>query len=171
MAVGAATGDGRVAPVSSGASEGSGAMRVREILDTKGRNVVTIRGETAINTAVHRLALERLGALVVSEDGSHLDGILSERDVIQALAAHGPEILEPGRRVSEIMTRAVHTCRPEDSVKDLMERMTRLRIRHLPVLEEGRIAGIVSIGDVVKNRLEEVSLEADLLREAYIVSH
>ncbi|MDF1584939.1 CBS domain-containing protein [Marinimicrococcus flavescens] len=146
-------------------------MRVREILDAKGRNVVTIRGETAINTALHRLALERIGALVVSEDGSHLDGILSERDVIQALARHGVDILEPGRRVSEIMTRAVQTCAPDDSVKELMERMTRLRIRHLPVLDGGMIAGIVSIGDVVKNRLDEVSLEADLLREAYIVSH
>lgn len=146
-------------------------MRVREILDAKGRSVVTIHKATAINTALHRMTLERIGALVVSEDGRHLDGLLSERDVIQALAGHGAALLEPGRTVSEIMTRAVHTCSLEDSIKDLMERMTRLRIRHLPVLEKGLLAGIVSIGDVVKNRLDEVSLEADLLREAYIVSH
>jgi CBS domain-containing protein len=146
-------------------------MLVREILDAKGRNVITTRSDASITTVVHKLALERIGALVVSDDGEHLDGIVSERDIVQALAEHGTDILETGRRVSEIMTHAVQTCSPTDTVKGLMERMTRLRIRHLPVIDHGRLAGIISIGDVVKSRIEEVTVEAEILREAYIAAH
>lgn len=146
-------------------------MKVKDILQHKGRSVVTVRPEASVATAVHRLALERIGALVVSEDGQHIAGILSERDIVRALAERGAEVLDASLRIEEIMTRHVHTCQPEDGVKDVMGVMTRSRIRHLPVTEAGRLAGIVSIGDVVKNRLEEVELEANVLREAYIALH
>jgi CBS domain-containing protein len=146
-------------------------MFVREMLNTKGRHVVTTRSDASITTVIHKLTLERIGALVVSDDGEHVDGIVSERDIVRALSSDGASILGPARRVSEIMTHAVQTCSPTDSVKDLMERMTRLRIRHLPVMEHGKLAGIISIGDVVKNRIEEVTVEAEILREAYIAAH
>lgn len=146
-------------------------MKVRGILDAKGRDVVTIRPDATVATAVHRLALERVGALVVSEDGVRIAGILSERDIVGALAGEGADLLSTGRRVADLMTRHVVTCGPDDTVKQLMAEMTRRRIRHLPVVEGGRIAGIVSIGDVVKSRLGEVEMEATVLRDAYIAAH
>jgi CBS domain-containing protein len=104
--------------------------------------------------------------MVVSEDARTVLGIVSERDVVRGLADRGPSIMsEP---VSAVMTRDVVTCTPRDGVKQLMAEMTRRRIRHLPVLSDGRLCGIVSIGDVVKNRLEEMETETNVLREAYI---
>jgi CBS domain-containing protein len=140
-------------------------MKVRDILAHKGRNVITIRPETSVATVVHRLALERIGALVVSDDGSRVLGIISERDIVRVLAERGAEILATSLKVEDVMTRHVMTCAQEDSVKEIMGVMTQRRIRHLPVVESGRMIGIVSIGDVVKNRLEEVELEANVLRE------
>lgn len=145
-------------------------MKARHILDKKGRRVVTIRADASIETAIHRLALERIGALVVSEDGEIVEGIVSERDILHALAREGGAILGPGRQVAEIMTRAVRTCGPEDSVKHLMDTMTRYRVRHLPVVEDGRLIGLVSIGDVVKNRLEEMELETNVLRDVVLAA-
>jgi CBS domain-containing protein len=146
-------------------------MKVRTILDTKGRHVVTIRPDASVSTAVHRLVLERIGALVVSEDGHKVAGIISERDIIQSLAKSGPDLLTSGRRVAELMEHNVITCTPDDTVQQVMAEMTRRRVRHLPVIEGGGLVGIISIGDVVKSRLEEVELEANVLREAYLVSH
>lgn len=146
-------------------------MKVREILEAKGQGVVTIRSDATLSTAVHRLALERVGALVVSDDGARIAGILSERDVVAALAREGADLLAAGRRVAELMTRNVVTCGPDDTVKHLMAEMTRRRVRHLPVVVGDRLVGIVSIGDVVKSRLGEVELEATVLREAYIATH
>lgn len=146
-------------------------MQVREILAHKGQRVVTIRPDATVATAVHRLALERVGALVVSEDGSTIAGIISERDIVRALAEEGEGIMAVDRRVSELMTRNVTTCRPDDQVKAVMAEMTRRRIRHLPVVEGNRMIGIVSIGDVVKSRLEEMELETLVLRDAYIAAH
>ena len=146
-------------------------MKVREIVDAKGRGVVTIRPDASVSTAVHRLALERIGALVVSEDGHRVAGIISERDIVRAVAEGGTELLTSGRRVAEVMTRNVITCTSEDAVKHVMAEMTRRRVRHLPVIDGGKLAGIVSIGDIVKSRLEEVELEADVLRDAYIATH
>ena len=146
-------------------------MKVREILGAKGRGVITIRPDATISTAVHRLALERIGALVVSEDGARIAGILSERDIIAGLAREGADLLSTARHVADLMTHNVVTCGPDDLVKGLMAEMTRRRIRHIPVVENGRLAGIVSIGDVVKSRLGEVELEATVLREAYIAAH
>ena len=146
-------------------------MQVRDIMAAKGRRVITIRPDATIATAVHRLALERVGALVVSEDDLTIAGILSERDIVRALAEEGADIMGTGRRVAELMTRHVTTCAPEDKVKAVMAEMTRRRFRHVPVMENGRLAGLVSIGDVVKSRLEEMELETGVLRDAYIAAH
>ncbi len=144
-------------------------MKVRDILATKGGGVATIRAEAAISTVVRRLRLEGIGALVVSEDDAQVIGIISERDIVTGLADQGVELLE--RQVIDLMTTPVKTCTPEANIKDVMAIMTRSRVRHLPVVTDGRMVGIISIGDVVKNRLEEVELEAGVLRDAYIASH
>jgi CBS domain-containing protein len=144
-------------------------MKVRDILGTKGGSVATIRAEAALSTVVRRLRLEGIGALVVSEDDQQVAGIISERDIVKGLADEGIELLE--KRVIDHMTTPVKTCSPEANIKDVMAVMTRSRVRHLPVVEDGRLLGIISIGDVVKNRLEELELEADVLRDAYIASH
>ena len=137
-------------------------MNVETILRNKGNRVATIRPEATVADAVGMLNRERIGALVVSEDGAGVDGILSERDIVMALADHGGDLL--ARPVSAIMTQNVITCEPSDSVGELMAEMTSRRIRHFPVMSDGRLCGIVSIGDLVKNRLDEVEFEASSLR-------
>ncbi len=144
-------------------------MKVRDILKTKGGSVATTRVDAAISTVVRRLRLEGIGALVVSEDDAQVIGIISERDIVIGLADEGVELLE--KRVIDLMSTPVKTCSLEAKIKDVMAIMTRSRVRHLPVVEDGRLVGIISIGDVVKNRLEEVELEAGVLRDAYIASH
>jgi CBS domain-containing protein len=145
-------------------------MKVREILDAKGRDVVTIRPEATVSTALHRLVQERIGALVVSEDGHRVAGVVSESDIVRALAAEGAALVAGGRRVADLVTREVATCTAEDTVKHVMAEMTRRRVRHLPVVEDGRLVGIVSIGDVVKSRLEEAEEETTMLRDTYLAS-
>jgi CBS domain-containing protein len=137
-------------------------MNVETILRSKGRTVATIRPNETIGAAVGELISRNIGALVVSEDGESVDGIISERDIVHALADHGADLLS--RSVGEVMTRRVITCDPSDSVEKLMAEMTNRRIRHFPVVQDGRLCGIVSIGDVVKNRLDEVEYEARSLR-------
>ena len=141
-------------------------MNVDGILRAKGANVVTIRPDASVGELVGGLREERIGAMVVSEDGRTVLGIVSERDVVRGLADRGPRILETP--VAELMTRQVFSCTPQDSVKHVMAEMTKRRIRHLPVITDGVLSGIVSIGDVVKNRLEEMETETNVLREAYI---
>jgi CBS domain-containing protein len=138
-------------------------MNVATILDTKGRAVVTIAPNATIADALDLLRRKGIGAVVVSDDGEKVGGILSERDIVHAFADRGARALEAS--VADLMTRHVFTCGPSDTVADLMAEMTRRRIRHLPVVENGRLAGIVSIGDVVKNRLDEVESEASSLRQ------
>ncbi len=123
------------------------AMKVQTMLDAKGSKVATTRPYATIATAIRLLKLERSGALVVSDDGETLGGIISERDIVRGLVDHGHELLE--MQVSELMTRVVKTCTPEARIKDVMAEMTRSRIRHLPVIEGGKLCGIISIGDVV----------------------
>jgi CBS domain-containing protein len=148
-------------------SERGGApMNVDGILRAKGARVVTIRPDATVTDLVRGLRDERIGAMVVSADGHHVDGIVSERDVVRALADRGPAAIEA--RVSDIMTTAVTTCSLGDDVKSLMDLMTRHRIRHIPVVQGNVIAGIVSIGDVVKSRLDEIGTETSVLREAYL---
>jgi CBS domain-containing protein len=137
-------------------------MNVETILRNKGSWVATIAPTATIEDAVATLDRERIGALVVSEDGETVDGVLSERDIVIALAKEGAALL--ARTVAEVMTRNVITCDPRDSVGELMAEMTNRRIRHLPVVKDGQLRGIVSIGDLVKNRLDEVEFEASSLR-------
>ena len=138
-------------------------MKVRNIIGDKGREVATIRSESTISTATNLLKLKGIGALVVSEDGSQVAGIISERDIVRGLVDHGHELLD--MRVSELMTRTVKTCALDADVTEIMGEMTRSRVRHLPVLEKGALVGIISIGDVVKNRLGELETETNVLRD------
>jgi len=137
-------------------------MDVETILRGKGRAVATIRPDETVGGAVEALVSGNIGALVASEDGETVDGIISERDIVHALARHGDALLT--LTVAEVMTRSVVTCDPTESVGELMAEMTNRRIRHLPVVRDGRLCGIVSIGDVVKNRLDEIEYEAKSLR-------
>ncbi len=138
-------------------------MHVKVILKNKGGTVETIRPDAIIANVVDRLKKRRIGVLVVSENGSSVDGIISERDVVSGLAEYGASLLD--QRVAGLMTKAVKTCTAEDTVLSVMELMTDRRIRHVPVVEGGALVGIVSIGDAVKNRLSELENEASQLRE------
>ena len=137
-------------------------MNVEAILRGKGRAVATIRPDQPIEAALTALRDRNVGALVVSEDGERVDGIISERDLVHGLAERGRDLLTLS--VAEVMTRLVTICDPADSVADLMAEMTNRRIRHLPVVENGHLVGIVSIGDLVKSRLDEIEYEAYSLR-------
>jgi CBS domain-containing protein len=142
-------------------------MRITDVLRRKGNAVVTVAPERTVRELLGMLAEYKVGALVVSGDGEVVDGIVSERDVVRRLHSEGEAVLNSP--VSTIMTAMVHTCGPEDTTDDLMSSMTEQRHRHVPVLVDGRLAGIVSIGDVVKYRLEELQSERDHLT-AYITS-
>jgi CBS domain-containing protein len=137
-------------------------MNVETILRNKGNWVATIRSDATVAEAVDILNRERIGAIVVSDDGEAVDGILSERDIVVALGGHDDDLLS--RPVGDIMTRAVIACDPSDSVGELMAEMTNRRIRHFPVVADGRLRGIVSIGDLVKSRLDEIEFEANSMR-------
>lgn len=141
-------------------------MNVETILRSKGRSVITIAPDMRVSNAVTILHRKKIGALVVSSDGTTVDGILSERDIVHALAEHGTELLE--LPVSSVMVSRVFTCSPSDSVAELMAEMTDRRIRHLPVVEAGVLIGIVSIGDVVKSRVDEVEFEASEMRQMIV---
>jgi CBS domain-containing protein len=137
-------------------------MNVEAILRDKGRAVVTIGPGESVAKALAILRDRNIGALVVSGDGATADGIISERDIVHGLADHGSALLS--LHVAAAMTKPVITCDPADTVADLMAEMTNRRIRHLPVVRDGRLVGIVSIGDLVKNRLDEIEHEARSLR-------
>ncbi len=141
-------------------------MKVASILKSKDGRVVTMRPESPVTSVIQRLRLERIGAIVISSDGATIEGIVSERDIVYGLAERGAELLV--LKASDLMSRDVITCTPDDQIRQVMARMTHSRIRHVPVTEAGQLCGIVSIGDIVKNRLEEVELEANVLRDAYI---
>jgi len=141
-------------------------MKVADILAVKSSDIATTRPDSRVSTVAGLLKLKRIGALVVSDDGDHIAGIISERDIVQGLVDHGEELLK--MPVSEIMTRTVKTCAPDAAITEIMAEMTRSRIRHLPVVTDGRLIGIVSIGDVVKNRLDELQSEANVLRDYFV---
>jgi CBS domain-containing protein len=139
-------------------------MQVRQILRDKGSEVIGIAGDATLSEAARLLARKRIGALIVRGANGELCGILSERDVVRAVAEESVSAL--ARPVAAYMTRAVATCTEADSVDDLMEMMTRGRFRHVPVVDgHDRLEGIVSIGDVVKSRIEETVREVVTLRE------
>ena len=136
-------------------------MRIHDVIQGKpSQDVVTISPDASVRELLALLSEHNVGALVVSGDGAAVDGIVSERDVVRRL--HTDENALDGP-VSGIMTADVHTCEPEHSLDELMALMTERRIRHVPVLSEGRLAGIISIGDVVKNRIGELEFERDQL--------
>lgn len=141
-------------------------MDVKAILRAKGNKVITVEPQVAVAAVVHMLRDEGIGAVVVSDNGKRVLGIVSERDVVMGLAQHGDGLLN--RHVSEILTQEVFICKPEDSVKQLMSDMTQKRVRHLPVMDDEELCGMISIGDIVKYRLAEAELETDVLRDAYI---
>jgi len=138
-------------------------MNVKEILSVKGRDVVTIDPHANVGTAAKLLAERRIGAVVVTGADARIVGILSERDIVQVIALRGMSALESP--ISEVMTRKVTTCNPTDPISSIMERMTAGKFRHVPVVEQGRLAGIISIGDVVKHRLMEMEHEQAALRD------
>jgi CBS domain-containing protein len=138
-------------------------MKVADILQSKGSVVKTVRpDETALELSEH-LRAERIGAMIVSADGASIDGIISERDLAYGLAAHGSKL--PRVTVERLMTKVVVVCSPEDSIAEVMGVMTQKRIRHLPVKSGDRLIGIISSGDVLKHRLGEMQLEANVLRD------
>ena len=138
-------------------------MIVKNILVGKRGDVVTIEPNADLAAAVKLLAERRIGAVVILGADHRIVGILSERDIVRVLAEHGPTVLnEP---VGQVMTRDVKTCSEDDTVESLMGRMTAGKFRHMPVVEQGKLIGIVSIGDVVKNRVEEIEHEAAALRD------
>ena len=143
-------------------------MNVESILRNKGRNVETIAPDAKVIFAIHKLTSLGIGALVVSSDGQRVDGVISERDIVWGLNRHGAQLLD--LQVHDVMSRAVPVCSPEDSITAVMAEMTRSRHRHVPVVSNDQLAGLVSIGDVVKRRLEELELETNVLRDAYRVS-
>lgn len=142
-------------------------MTVKSILENKGRAVATIAPDASVGEAVKMLAEKRIGALVVTKPNGSITGILSERDIVRAVAAEAAAALK--KPASAYMTAKVKTCREDHSIHDVMEIMTAGRFRHLPVEKDGKLAGIVSIGDVVKRRIEDVEREAESIR-AYIAS-
>ena len=138
-------------------------MHVSGLLDVKGTDVATAQPGATVAEVAQLLAEHRIGAVVVSPDGAAIAGVVSERDIVRAVAAQGADAL--AGRVDEIMTREVFTCEPSTTVEQLMALMTQQRIRHIPVVSDGALAGIVSIGDVVKDRVGELETETQVLHE------
>lgn len=143
-------------------------MNVATILKHKGAGTVQVPPQTTLQEAARVLAEKRIGAALVMGPGDALMGIVSERDIVRAVARHGAACLT--KPISSVMTSAVKTCRPADTVDQLMMQMTEGRFRHVPVMDGGRLAGIVSIGDVVKLKIAETELEVSAIRE-YIAAH
>ena len=137
-------------------------MTVARIISEKGRNVVTISAKATLAEIAATLSEKRIGAVVVMEKDA-IRGIVSERDIVRAVAKHGGSGLQMS--AADWMTAKVVTCRLQDTINDVMQKMTSGRFRHLPVVENSKLVGIVSIGDVVKRRIEEVEREADQIRE------
>ena len=133
----------------------------------KGADVITVRSDASVVELLALLSEHRIGAVVVSDDGEAVNGIVSERDIVRHLHTDGAGLLEAP--VSQIMTAEVHTCAPDDSLDDLEAAMTERRFRHVPVVVDGKLHAIVSIGDVVKNRIDDLQSERDQLR-TYIQS-
>jgi CBS domain-containing protein len=142
-------------------------MTVSIILAGKGREVVSIEPNATLASAVALLAQKRIGAALILGAGRRIAGILSERDIVRALAERGARALE--EPVSQVMTRKVSTCTDSETVASIMERMTEGKFRHVPVVDQGQVVGIISIGDVVKHRLHEMERDSAAMRD-YILS-
>ena len=134
-----------------------------KILKEKGHDVYTVFKEISVKEVLALLAEKRIGAVVVTDQADAVEGIISERDVVRGLAQHGSSILD--KKVEELMTKNVITHGLDDHIDDLMQEMSKSRIRHLPILDDGKLVGVISIGDVVKNRVEELEAEGNMLRD------
>lgn len=137
-------------------------MTVRAILDTKGHHITSVEPDVKLSVAVKMLGERKIGAVLVMSHG-RVEGILSERDIVRVLGERGARVLE--EPVSTVMTRKVVSCRQSDTVAGIMEMMTIGKFRHLPVIEEGMVVGLISIGDVVKWRVREFETEQEALRD------
>src|SRR4051794_2183742 len=138
-------------------------MTVRAILDSKGHQIESVGPEAKLSDAIKILSERKIGAVLVMSKGHIVDGILSERDIVRVLGERGAKVLD--EPVSAVMTRKVVSCRQADTVAAIMEMMTLGKFRHLPVIEEGTVVGLISIGDVVKWRVREYETEQEALRE------
>jgi CBS domain-containing protein len=136
-------------------------MQVKDVLGHKGKAVVTLGSSTTVAELLSVLAEHNIGAVVISDDGRAVTGIVSERDVVRALPGGGQDLLSAP--VTQIMTADVRTCRPEDEISALAKTMTEHRFRHMPVVEDGALTGIVTIGDIVKQRIDELETAQDQL--------
>jgi CBS domain-containing protein len=137
-------------------------MHVAAVIKRKGSSVVSITPDRTIADAANLLTENRIGAVLVMDSNESIHGIISERDIIRALSKYGADALN--RREETLMTREVQQCSPKDTIAEVMTTMTTQRFRHLPVVEEGKLLGMISIGDVVKQRLDETELEVETLR-------
>ena len=137
-------------------------MTVRAILDTKGHNVQSVEPQAKLSAAVKMLGERKIGAVLVMSKG-HIEGILSERDIVRVIGERGAGALD--EPVSQVMTRKVVTCKETDTVAELMETMTTGKFRHLPVVDDGKVVGLISIGDIVKRRVQEYESEQEALRD------
>ncbi|WP_018698089.1 CBS domain-containing protein [Amorphus coralli] len=142
-------------------------MSVASILADKGRDIVTATGDETVADICRVLTEHRIGAILITGSDGRIDGILSERDIVKACAAHGPDALKS--KAAELMTRDVITVTPDDAIGTVMERMTSGRFRHMPVLKDGAVIGVISIGDVVKHRIAQAEREAEEMR-SYIAT-
>ena len=141
-------------------------VKVQDILNKKGTEVVTTRDDLTVDMIIHRLRAENIGAIVVTDADGRIQGIVSERDIVRALSEHGCEVLRMS--VRSVMTRPVQTCTPDSKLQDVMATMTMRRFRHVPVVQDNELVGIVSIGDLVKHRLDELETETRVLRD-YVI--
>jgi CBS domain-containing protein len=137
-------------------------MTVRSILDTKGHQITSVEPDAKLSAAIKILGERKIGAVLVMKEG-RLEGILSERDIVRVLGERGARVLE--EPVGEVMTRKVVSCRESDTVAGIMEMMTIGKFRHLPVVENGKVVGLISIGDIVKRRVQEYEAEQEALRD------
>jgi CBS domain-containing protein len=144
-------------------------MRISDVLRVKGTQVVTVTPDTTVRRLLAVLAEHRIGAVVVSHDGTTVDGIASERDIVRAFGERGGAVMS--ELVTAICTAEVHTVTPATSLEDVMRMMTERRVRHAPVVVEGGLLGIVSIGDVVKNRIDELETERTHLTDYITGTH
>ncbi len=144
-------------------------MHVSDILKSKGSSVITTGPDETVAATARLLNVKRIGAIVVCDTAGAVAGIISERDIIHAIAVNGERALD--MPVREVMTREVMSCGADDTISAIMKTMTKRRVRHLPVIEDGALKGMVSIGDVVKHRLEETEMEARVLRDYVLAAH
>ncbi|WP_188850655.1 CBS domain-containing protein [Aureimonas glaciei] len=137
-------------------------MTVRKILEEKGRDVFSMHPNATLVEAAQEMAQRRIGAVVLISDGGDIAGVLSERDIVRMVGTRGPDCLSDS--IGSVMTVEVVTCSEETTVNEVMETMTRKRFRHLPVIQGGKLVGMVSIGDIVKRRIEDAEREAEEMR-------